>query len=424
MRKKVIIISLIVVAVIGLGLGGFFLVKHFSKGNESSEVIDKKEVVSSIFLDINPSLRLDLDKDKKVIDIIAINDDAKDVIYEDYKDKEYGYVIRKIANNLVEKGYTEDKVTVLISATGELETKDVFEVVKEEFNANNISSDLIIQNISESAKEIAKEYGISESKASYIEEMIKNNEELTFDDLKDKSVNELYEMKNNKVEEKKEETKKEGVKKEETKSTNNNSSNSSSNTNTSTNTKTTSYSCAAPSSNLKDPVWCDWYTKHPAACSNPYPEKKDSYQFSQAFISYIGINPFDQIGGGTTGNKLDSRASYCIVYPTEVYTKDYKYSALIDSVTGEFYDFKKEPMHQAKVTEEQALQAFLNANGITLAEIKSETTTGYQILLRVQDNANYTAKILVYNIYGQALDGRHMKGVTVDAMTGSVLRVS
>ena len=71
MKKVLLIVSVIVV--ITIGVIGFILYNN--------------RTVSTITLDINPSIEINLNKDNKVKSVVALNDDAKDIVDRDFKGK-------------------------------------------------------------------------------------------------------------------------------------------------------------------------------------------------------------------------------------------------------------------------------------------------------------------------------------------------
>lgn len=65
--------------------------------------IKKDKTVTIITLDINPSIEISLDKNNNVIKIKALNDDAKNIIDDNYKgktlDKTFTIMIEKLKDN-------------------------------------------------------------------------------------------------------------------------------------------------------------------------------------------------------------------------------------------------------------------------------------------------------------------------------------
>ena len=94
MKKKIIIISIIVFVILFIGIICF------------TKINDK--IDSSITIDINPSFEINLGSNKKVKSIIALNEDAKDVITNDLVGKTLDDSFNVIADNLINMGYIED----------------------------------------------------------------------------------------------------------------------------------------------------------------------------------------------------------------------------------------------------------------------------------------------------------------------------
>lgn len=190
------------------------------------------KIVATVTMDINPSVSLSLNKMGKVIKAEGINEDGKKLLQDNkLKGKSLENAIDNISDLVIDNGYfSNENNHILVNVEGEIK-EDVSKILTNEIKEKNIECEIIFQELSNSSKENASKYGISENKASYIESVIKDNKDITFEDLKDKSINEINEF----IEEKKEEAEKEESKKEEdrkpttnsgtnTGSTNNNSS--------------------------------------------------------------------------------------------------------------------------------------------------------------------------------------------------------
>ena len=198
------------------------------------------KIVAVVTMDINPSVSLSLNRMGKVIKAEGINEDGKKLLEDNkLKGKSLENAIDNISDLVIDNGYFSNVNNhILINVEGKIK-EDVSKILTNEIKEKNIECEIIFQELSDSSKENASKYGISENKASYIEEVIKDNKDITFEDLKDKSINEINEF----IEEKKEEeSKKEEDKKPTTNSGTNNgttNNNSSSNTNTKPNTSVT-----------------------------------------------------------------------------------------------------------------------------------------------------------------------------------------
>ena len=197
------------------------------------------KIVAVVTMDINPSVSLSLNKMGKVIKAEGINEDGKKLLEDNkLKGKSLENAIENISDLVIDNGYfSNENNHILVNVEGEIK-KDISKILTNEIKEKKIECKIIFQDLSDSSKENASKYGISENKASYIEEVIKDNEDITFEDLKDKSINEINKF----IEEKKEESKKEEEKKPTTNSGTNTGStnnNSSSNSNTKPNTSVT-----------------------------------------------------------------------------------------------------------------------------------------------------------------------------------------
>jgi len=186
-KKKTIILTcaIVVVVVIALVLGLLF------KKNMDSK---KSDAVTIITLDINPSMELEI-KGDKVNTIKALNDDAEKLINKDMEGKEIDTVFDSIVKNARDNGYMEDDHLSIILGM-EKTNKQLEDKLREACERNNIRVEIIVPEITEEAKKEAEGYGVTPAKAAYILSIIKDNKELHFDDLKDKSAIELQEMKN------------------------------------------------------------------------------------------------------------------------------------------------------------------------------------------------------------------------------------
>ena len=194
------------------------------------------KIVAVVTMDINPSVSLSLNSMGKVIKAEGINEDGKKLLEDNkLKGKSLEKAIDNISDLVIDNGYfSNGNNHILVNVEGEIK-EDISKILTNEIKENNIECEIIFQELSDSSKENASKYGISENKASYIEEVIKNNNDITFEDLKDKSINEINKF----IEEKKEEAEKEESKKEEDKkpTTNSGTNTGTTNNNNSSNTK-------------------------------------------------------------------------------------------------------------------------------------------------------------------------------------------
>ena len=178
--KKIIIISTLLIVLL---ITGFILWTN--------------RTVSVVMLDINPSIKIDLKKDNIVKKVIAINKDGKDIITNNLKGKPLDETLNIISDNVVEKGYMSNgSVAIIVYSTGNVDSDSLTENVRKGYEEKNIPVDVIlVDNITQEDKALAKKYNVSPSKAAYINMVKKENENVPLESIVNSSVNELKETK-------------------------------------------------------------------------------------------------------------------------------------------------------------------------------------------------------------------------------------
>ena len=180
MRKKIL-----------LGLMCMMMLVLTACGNNSSKI------VSTLTLDINPSIEINLNKKQEIVSTKALNKDAEEIISDDLNGKSLNDALGAITEKVIEKGYAPDgKVTILVTSNGEVSNNDVKDTIEKKFNEKQVSSDVVvIEKITEEDEKFAKEHGISAAKAAYIIEITRENQNVTMESLISKSVSEIKETK-------------------------------------------------------------------------------------------------------------------------------------------------------------------------------------------------------------------------------------
>ena len=182
MKKKIII---------PIGIVALFLVIGFI-------IFDNNKIVSTITLDINPSIEINLTRNEKVKSVVALNEDAKEIVNGNLKGKSIDDTLKQITDNLIEKGYVaeENYVEIILYSEGDISNKELETKLKETLEKEKIDSNITtIEKVSKEDEELAKKYDVSPAKISYIKSIIKDNENINIEDLSNKSVNELNETK-------------------------------------------------------------------------------------------------------------------------------------------------------------------------------------------------------------------------------------
>ena len=149
MKKRIIIIVSVIVLVILISLGVIFGLKTYKENNK---------IYSVITIDVNPSMKLNLNKNNKVLSIEALNKDADIIVDKDVKGKDLNSALSVVVDKLQEKEYLKDN-TILInvdSENKELESiveKNIKNIVEEK----KIETKVVVQSI-EVTEEIKKQF--------------------------------------------------------------------------------------------------------------------------------------------------------------------------------------------------------------------------------------------------------------------------
>lgn len=153
-----------------------------------------KEKLYTITLDINPAIELKINDDEIIKETSAINEDAIYII-NGLNEKKLNEALDLMVERLIENKFVspmEDAYIILYSES-EIEIE---EKIRNAFDKKEIPSAIIrIINITEEDKEFAKNHLITPAKAAYIDSVIQENGNITANDLINKPVSEIKEMK-------------------------------------------------------------------------------------------------------------------------------------------------------------------------------------------------------------------------------------
>ncbi len=334
MKKKVFLISFIMVIL----LSTFICIYVFTKKDNKIKL--DTTITSSIVLDINPSLKIELNKENKVINLIGLNEDGKKVIIDDYKGKVLDEVIKSILEKSFSLEYLKDDTTILVSVDGTYKVDDLKTIISKDLENKNIKGEVIIPTITESSKEIASKYNLTESKASYLEEIIKDTS-LKIEDVKDMSVQDAKEKVQEEIKKQEEEKKQQEQNKNNTTNNKNN------------NNSGSSSSSLTPPASSRDTsgAWCTFNKNRPYNYVYDYKEL-----IGEAKVREIATNHLAGIYFKTSSLSIydDIKGSYCKTYKFAGLNDDFKYYLTIDSVTGSILEESKEEMEKPSISKDKA----------------------------------------------------------------------
>ena len=167
-------------------------------GCGKKSVSDKPYMVT---LDINPTIELEVEG-MKVNRINPEGNEAWALIDRDFEGKSLTEVFDEMFKHLKEQGYLDenDDITIIVGIEENEQNirsdkKTIEDYLRECGAKKNISLTIIQPEITEEAKKAAEEHGVTPAKAAVILETLEGNEELNFEDIKEKSARELKDMK-------------------------------------------------------------------------------------------------------------------------------------------------------------------------------------------------------------------------------------
>lgn len=187
-KNSKIIISIIILVFLVIGVIDYVYIKN----------IWEDKVTTIISLDINPSIEIRLTESKKVKRMIPINNDAIDILSNEYNGKTLDEALSLLVDKIMNKGYIEeDKVSIILNSKGDIESKEFETIIRGKFEEKNIYPEItVIEEITKEDEELAEKYNISKTKASFINSINIENDNEEIEKLINKTVKELKEVRN------------------------------------------------------------------------------------------------------------------------------------------------------------------------------------------------------------------------------------
>lgn len=189
-RKR--ILSWIAAACLALAIGGGVAGVRYQQANA---------VASVVSLDVNPCVRLEVNREEKVLSATPVNDDANQILDGmDLTGTDLEVAVNAIIGSLLKHGYVDELAnSVLISVEDDdltrgaaLEEKLTGEI-SQVLESASINGAILSQSFAtdDALQQKAEEYGISQGKAALIQTLVDSSSHLTFESLVGLSINEL-----------------------------------------------------------------------------------------------------------------------------------------------------------------------------------------------------------------------------------------
>ena len=163
--------------------------------------IQQQVPVATVALDVNPSIELTINKQEKILEARALNEEAEEILSViKYSKQPLQQVVRNLVGIMLQEGYlSQERNTVMVSVEGKRleEAEGLGELVKEQvrqkLSDEKIEGDIITQAFipNQDSKDKAEELGISIGKMHMIERIMEQDEEATIEDLEGKPIRDL-----------------------------------------------------------------------------------------------------------------------------------------------------------------------------------------------------------------------------------------
>ena len=191
-KRRKCILPWIAAACLALAIGGGVAGVRYQQANA---------VASVVSLDVNPCVRLEVNREEKVLSATPVNDDANQILDGmDLTGTDLEVAVNAIIGSLLKHGYVDELAnSVLISVEDDdltrgaaLEEKLTGEI-SQVLESASINGAILSQSFAtdDALQQKAEEYGISQGKAALIQTLVDSSSHLTFESLVGLSINEL-----------------------------------------------------------------------------------------------------------------------------------------------------------------------------------------------------------------------------------------
>ncbi len=165
---------------------------------------DNLAVDSVVDIDVNPAIELTVNRQEKVLDVTAVNEDGVAILDGmDLKKADLQVAVNALLGSMVKQGYVADSTTgILVSVqnkdAGKAEKlqKKLTEDINKSLTEYDIPAPVINQTFTETdtAKALANKHGISVGKATFVQNLAAKNEKLNADELANMNIQQLTQV--------------------------------------------------------------------------------------------------------------------------------------------------------------------------------------------------------------------------------------
>ena len=158
-------------------------------------------VDTTVSLDVNPSIEIEVNKKERVLRVIPLNEDGKAIVGDlDFSGSDLNVAVYALIGSMVQNGYLNElSNSILISvdnrdpARGALLQERISRGVNEMLQGESFHGAILSQTVSHTdlLRQLAEPYGISAGRAQLIQAILSQSDRHSFEELAALSVNEL-----------------------------------------------------------------------------------------------------------------------------------------------------------------------------------------------------------------------------------------
>lgn len=158
-------------------------------------------VAATVLLEVNPSIRIQVNEKERVLAVQALDKDGEIVIGDmDFSGSDVSVAVNALVGSMLRNGYLNELAnSILISvddndpARGAALQKELTEEVNDMLESDDFFGAVLSQTITESndLQQLSEQYGITLGKAQLIQDILNSEQGHTFEELVPLSINEL-----------------------------------------------------------------------------------------------------------------------------------------------------------------------------------------------------------------------------------------
>lgn len=159
-------------------------------------------VATAVSLDVNPSIRIDLNRRQKVLEVVPLNDDGSTVVGTmDFSGASLEVTVNALIGSMLRQGYLSDMANSILISVEDSDPQRASQLQQQLSNdiasllqTEDFSGAVLSQNFTsdETLSALAEQYGITPGKAQLVRQMASQNAFYAEEELAQLPINDLY----------------------------------------------------------------------------------------------------------------------------------------------------------------------------------------------------------------------------------------